>query len=82
MTQAIKSILKTTRNARYFTLNSVHQQTENIWIVFHGYGQLAEYFIKHFENLDTEKNFRVTPLSRTACDLFIGDRLMAGHSIQ
>jgi len=26
--------------------------------------------------------FRVTPLGRTACDLFIGDRLMAGHSIQ
>ena len=26
--------------------------------------------------------YRVTPLGRTACDLFIGDRLMAGHSIQ
>jgi len=25
---------------------------------------------------------RVTPLGRTACDLFIGGRLMAGHSIQ
>jgi predicted esterase len=74
MTQSIKSALKTTRNARYFTLNSAQEQTENIWVVFHGYGQLAEYFIKHFENLDTEKNFIVAPegLSRFYVDGLTG----------
>ena len=59
MTHAAKSTIKTSRTARYYTLNSVQQQTENIWIVFHGYGQLAEYFIKHFENLNSKKNFIV-----------------------
>lgn len=61
MAQSVKSFVKTTKTARYFSLNSVQPLTENIWIVFHGYGQLAEYFIKHFENLDPGKNFIIAP---------------------
>ncbi|MGB1318610.1 MAG: alpha/beta hydrolase [Flavobacteriales bacterium] len=74
MPQSVKSTIKTTRTARYFTLNSVQPKTENIWIVFHGYGQLAEYFIKHFENLDSEKNFivAVEGLSRFYVDGLTG----------
>ena len=74
MTHAVKSTIKTSRTARYFTLNSVQQQTENIWIVFHGYGQLSEYFIRHFEDLNSEKNFIVAPegLSRFYVDGLTG----------
>ncbi|MEQ6166355.1 hypothetical protein AAOE16_04110 [Ekhidna sp. MALMAid0563] len=48
-------------NASYYTLNKLTEKTERIWLVFHGYGQLAEYFIKKFEGLDPEKNFIIAP---------------------
>lgn len=54
---AKKSFVEVPRTARYFSLNSVQPNTKNVWLVFHGYGQLAEYFIKHFENLNPEENF-------------------------
>lgn len=47
--------------ASYYTLNKFKERTERIWVVFHGYGQLAEYFIKKFEGLDPEKNFIIAP---------------------
>lgn len=56
MPLATKSFVEVPRTARYYRLNSVQPETKNIWIVFHGYGQLAEYFIKHFEELDAEEN--------------------------
>ena len=54
---AKKSFVEVPRTARYFSLNSVQPKTKNVWLVFHGYGQLSEYFIKHFENLNPEENF-------------------------
>ncbi|SNT36634.1 Predicted esterase [Ekhidna lutea] len=50
-----------TVKASYYTLNELTEKTERIWLVFHGYGQLAEYFIKKFEGLDPEKNFIIAP---------------------
>ncbi|WP_436515776.1 alpha/beta hydrolase [Ekhidna sp. To15] len=47
--------------ASYHTLNKLTEKTERVWLVFHGYGQLAEYFIKKFEDLDPEKNFIIAP---------------------
>ena len=47
--------------ASYHTLNELSDRTERIWIVFHGYGQLAEFFIKKFELLDPDKNFFIAP---------------------
>ena len=43
------------------TLNRLTDTTERVWLVFHGYGQLSEYFIKKFEGLDPEKNFIIAP---------------------
>jgi predicted esterase len=65
------SIAKT---ARYWTLGNLTAQTRQIWFVCHGYGQLAEYFIKKFEVLDTKSNFIVAPeaLSRFYLDGFAG----------
>jgi predicted esterase len=34
--------------ARYFKLGEINKQTKQIWFVLHGYGQLAQYFIKKF----------------------------------
>ncbi len=74
MTQSTKSLVEVPRTARYYKLNTLSKQTKNIWIVFHGYGQLAEYFIKHFENLDAEENFIIAPegLSRFYVDGLAG----------
>ncbi len=47
--------------ASYYTLNSLTDETERVWLVFHGYGQLAEFFIKKFEGLDPKKNFIIAP---------------------
>jgi predicted esterase len=43
--------------APYYTLNEFNSKTKNIWIVCHGYGQLAEHFIKRFDVLDDQDNF-------------------------
>ena len=36
--------------ARYFKLGDI-SKAKQIWFVIHGYGQLAQYFIKKFESL-------------------------------
>jgi predicted esterase len=51
-----KHSIPITRTARYFTLNPITEDTRNIWVVFHGYGQLGEYFIRHFRQLDPKTN--------------------------
>ena len=39
------------RTARYQQLGEVSPATRQLWLVLHGYGQLAEYFIRHFAGL-------------------------------
>lgn len=39
------------RTARYQQLGQVSAATRQLWLVLHGYGQLAEYFIRHFAPL-------------------------------
>lgn len=57
MPQSSKSFIEVPRTARYYTLGSLTKNIKNVWLVFHGYGQLGEYFIKHFEELDLDENF-------------------------
>lgn len=53
--------LKVAVKASYYTLNELTDKTERVWLAFHGYGQLAEFFIKKFELLDPKKNFIIAP---------------------
>lgn len=39
------------RTARYQQLGEASAATRQLWLVAHGYGQLAEYFIRHFAPL-------------------------------
>lgn len=48
------------KTGRYFTLGNP-KNAKNIWFVFHGYGQLAKYFIRNFAHLDPEENYIVAP---------------------
>lgn len=68
----------TPRQARVFTLGEPGPDISELWLVFHGYGQLAEYFIKHFEPLADGSRWIVAPegLSRFYLQLG-GDRVGA-----
>lgn len=60
--------------ARYFTLGKLQQETPAIWLVCHGYGQLAPYFIRHFQPLADAGHFVIAPegLSRFYLEGFRG----------
>ncbi|RAV99114.1 alpha/beta hydrolase [Pseudochryseolinea flava] len=47
--------------ARYATLGELSSQTKSIWFVIHGYGQLAQYFIRKFTSLESAQTFFVAP---------------------
>lgn len=69
-----KNHISVTKTARYYTLGELNEKTENIWFVCHGYGQLAEYFIKHFQIIDDGKTYVIAPegLSRFYLGEFTG----------
>lgn len=53
--------IKITRTARFYTLGELNENTKHIWFVLHGYGQLAQYFIKKFEVLAENDTFIIAP---------------------
>ncbi|MBO0951413.1 alpha/beta hydrolase [Fibrella forsythiae] len=68
------------RTARYYTLGAsaetsdrpgtLSKQTRRIWFVLHGYGQLAQYFIRRFDVVANNETLIVAPegLSRLYTD--------------
>jgi predicted esterase len=59
------------RRARYYTSGTVGKETREIWIVLHGYGQLARYFLRNFSPLFSHERAFLAPegLSR----FYLGD---------
>lgn len=53
--------LEVKRTARYYTLGLLSEATKQVWFVLHGYGQLAQFFIKKFEAIGQENTFVVAP---------------------
>ncbi|AXT19871.1 esterase [Flavobacteriaceae bacterium AU392] len=45
----------------YSTLNTLTNETKNIWFVCHGMGYLSRYFLKYFKELNPEENYIVAP---------------------
>jgi predicted esterase len=66
--------LLTQRTARYYSLGTPSDEVTDLWIVCHGYGQLARYFLRHFAPLDNGHTVIVAPeaLSRFYLDGFSG----------
>jgi predicted esterase len=58
------------RTARYYTLGKLDANVKELWFVLHGYGQLAQYFIRYFLPLNDGTRFFVAPegLSRFYLD--------------
>lgn len=57
------------RTARYYTLGKA-EPVEEVWMVCHGYGQLARYFLRHFRAIEAPGRLVVAPeaLSRFYMD--------------
>ncbi|MEM9362605.1 MAG: esterase [Bacteroidota bacterium] len=55
-----KNVTYTTQNT-YATLNQLTQNTKYVWLVFHGIGYLSRYFLKHFDQLNSDENYIVAP---------------------
>jgi len=66
--------LVTQRTARFYTLGTPSEQITDLWLVCHGYGQLARYFLRHFAPLDNGRTVIVAPeaFSRFYLDGFSG----------
>ena len=43
------------------TLNELGEQTQYVWIVFHGMGYLSRFFLKYFSRLPKEEHYFVAP---------------------
>ncbi|MFT6879762.1 MAG: putative esterase [Arcticibacterium sp.] len=53
--------IKVERTARYIVLGEITSRTKNIWMCFHGYGQLASFFAKKFEPFIDEETCFIIP---------------------
>ena len=51
ISQPLEHHISVARTARYQQLGEPPPATRQLWLVAHGYGQLAEYFIRHFAPL-------------------------------
>ncbi|MDO6518032.1 alpha/beta hydrolase [Zobellia uliginosa] len=50
----------TTTNS-YATLNTLTDNTKNVWVVLHGIGYLSRYFLRYFDELPPEENYIIAP---------------------
>lgn len=50
-----------TRTARYYTMGGRGDAVRDVWFVLHGYGQLANPFLRHFEPLVQPSRLIVAP---------------------
>ena len=53
--------LPVSRTARYFTVGEQGDELRELWLVCHGYGQLAGRFVRHFESIAGEERMIVAP---------------------
>jgi predicted esterase len=68
--------LLVTRTARYWTIGEPSAALREVWLVCHGYGQLAHRFIRRFECLDNGTRLIVAP---EALNRFYVDGGMGPH---
>jgi len=45
----------------YSTVNTLTNNTKNIWFVCHGMGYLSRYFLRYFDELPSEENYIIAP---------------------
>jgi len=53
--------IKIERTAHVYTLGEEPNEAENIWLIFHGYGQLASGIIRKFDGFENKKLHVIAP---------------------
>ncbi len=53
--------VKIEKTGHFYTLGTLSDQTQYIWLVCHGYGQAADRFIQKFRKLDLSRHFILAP---------------------
>ena len=53
--------IKIEKTAHYYSIGELNEQTDEIWIACHGYGQLASFFIKKFQEIKAPNRYIVAP---------------------
>lgn len=53
--------IKIETTGHYYSLGELNKDTKEIWIVCHGYGQLAKFFIQKFKSLQKDGVYIVAP---------------------
>jgi predicted esterase len=53
--------LKVETTAHYYSLGELNSNTKDIWIVCHGYGQLATFFLRKFQSMEAPNRYIVAP---------------------
>jgi len=56
-----RKYIKTTKTSRYFIWGASNKLIKNVLFVFHGYGQLAKEFVKHFQLIANDQLLIVAP---------------------
>ncbi len=64
MNSTEKEIFYNTSNT-YSTLNTLTNETKNIWFVCHGMGYLSRYFLRYFEGLNPDENYIIAPQAQS-----------------
>lgn len=53
--------ITTLKSSRYFLLGELSHKTRDIWILFHGYGQLASEMLNSFKGFENDQRVFVAP---------------------
>lgn len=57
----MKHKIKVERTAHYHSLGELNKTTKELWVVCHGYGQLAEFFLRKFNAIEASHRYIVAP---------------------
>jgi predicted esterase len=61
MINPTSGLITITKTARYYTLGALTPATKEVWIVLHGYAQLAADFIALFDSIVSDDRFIIAP---------------------
>ncbi len=56
-----KKTVKFSIESPYYLQGAISRKTQNIWFIFHGYGQLAEEFANVFSEINSDENALIFP---------------------
>src|SRR6056297_1468696 len=53
--------IKVSKTAHYYSIGQPSKETTQVWVLLHGYGQLAERLLSKFSSLKTNNRFFLAP---------------------